>query len=147
MTNNRFGFGKILALAFLALAVSVAVVSCEADDEVYDSFIGDWHLYRINAKGEFRSPVPGGDTCFNLHFFENNSMIGESVQSAFSSIYNIRKKNKIVWSGFNYIPASEDSTDNVVFMEDMLKVDSYEMYGDTLKFKYDKKTYLVFVRK
>ena len=74
-------------------------------------------------------------------------MIGESVSSTFSSIYNVRKKNKIVWSGFNYAPVSEDSTDNIVFMEDVLKVDSYLMKEDTLKFMHDKKAYLLFVRR
>lgn len=127
--------------------VALLFSSCEADKETYNSFIGDWHLIRINANGEYRIPIPNADTCFNLHFFKNNSMIGESVSSTFSSIYNVRKKNKIVWSGFNYVPVTEDSTDNIVFMEDVLKVNSYIMKDDTLKFYCDKKAYLLFVRR
>lgn len=137
---------KKVLLLISVVAMFVAMVSCEANDEVYDSFIGDWHLFRINANGEYRSPRPGGDTCFNLHFLKNNSMIGESVTIPFSAVYNIKKKNKMTWSGFTYIPAAEDSTDNLVFINNMLKVNTYEMIGDTLKFKYEKKTYLTFVR-
>ena len=138
---------KKVLLIISMVAVFAAMTSCEADDETYNSFIGDWHLVRINANGEYRLPRPNADTCFNLHFFKNNSMIGESVQSTFSSVYNIRKKNKIEFSGFYYIPVSEDSTDNVVFMENILMADSYSMKEDTLKFMSDKKAYLLFVRR
>jgi len=137
---------KILVLVS-AVAILVTMVSCEANDEVYGSFIGDWHLFRINANGEYRMPRPAGDTCFNLHFMRNNSMIGESVTTPFSAVYNIKKKNKMTWSGFTYLPVEEDETDNVVFINNMLKVNTYEMKGDTLKFMYDKKTYLTFIRK
>lgn len=133
---------------FLIVAViALSLTSCEANEETYNTFIGDWHLVRINANGEYRIPRPNADTCFNLHFFKNNSMIGESVSSTFSSIYNIKKKNKIEIFGFNYIPVSEDSTDNIVFMEDFLMVDSYSMKEDTLKLMSDKKAYLLFVRR
>ena len=132
---------------FLFVAVAFSLVSCEADDDTYNTFIGDWHLFRINANGEYRKPIPGGDTCFNLHFMKNNSLIGESVTTPFSAVYNIKKKNKMTWSGFTYLPTEEDETDNVVFINNMLKVDSYEMRADTLKFFYDKKTYLVFTKK
>ena len=138
---------KKVLLLISVVAMFVAMTSCEANDETYDRFYGDWHLVRINANGEYRLPRPNADTCFNLHFFKNNSMIGESVSSTFSSIYNVRKKNKIVWSGFNFVPVTEDSTDNIVFMEDVLKVDSYLMKDDTLKFLYNKKAYLLFVRR
>ncbi|MBR3946322.1 MAG: hypothetical protein IKJ56_04380 [Bacteroidales bacterium] len=138
---------KKVLLIISMVAMFAAMTSCEADDETYNSFIGDWHLVRINANGEYRLPRPNADTCFNLHFFTNNSMIGESVQSTFSSVYNIRKKNKIEFSGFYYIPVSEDSTDNVVFMENILMADSYSMKEDTLKFMSDKKAYLLFVRR
>ena len=127
--------------------VAFLLASCDADEETYNTFIGDWHLFRINANGDFRKPFPGGDTCFNLHFMKNNSMIGESVSSSFSAVYNIKKKNKMTWSGFTYLPVAEDSTDNVVFINNMLKVNTYEMRADTLKFFYDKKTYMVFTRK
>jgi|GEM_PF-3472019 len=136
---------KIAYLIGMAI-VAMFFSSCEASDEIYDSFIGDWHLLRINANGEYRTPKPAGDTCFNLHFLDNNSMIGESVSSGFSAIYNIKKKNKVVWSGFTYQPAAEDSTDNVVFINNMLKVDSYDISSDTLKLKYEGKTYMSFVR-
>ncbi|MBO7480690.1 MAG: hypothetical protein J6T63_01125 [Bacteroidales bacterium] len=132
---------------FLFVAVAFGLVSCEADEETYDTFIGDWHLVRINAGGDFRKPIPGGDTCFNLHFLKNNSLIGESVTTPFSAVFTIKKKNKMEWSGFTYLPAAEDSTDNIVFINNMLKVDTYQMRSDTLKFIYDKKTYLVFTRK
>ena len=132
---------------FLFVAVAFSLVSCEADEETYNAFIGDWHLLRINANGEYRKPIPGGDTCFNLHFMKNNSMIGESVTTPFSAVYNLKGKNKMTWSGFTYLPTEEDETDNVVFINNMLKVDSYEMRADTLKFFYDKKTYLVFTKK
>lgn len=138
---------KKVLLIISMVAMFAAMTSCEADDETYNSFIGDWHLVRINANGEYRLPRPNADTCFNLHFFTNNSMIGESVQSTFSSVYNIRKKNKIEFSGFYYIPVSEDSTDNVVFMENILMADSYSMKEDTLKFMSDNKAYLLFVRR
>lgn len=138
---------KKVLLIISMVAMFAAMTSCEASDETYNSFIGDWHLVRINANGEYRLPRPNADTCFNLHFFKNNSMIGESVQSTFSSVYNIRKKNKIEFSGFYYIPVSEDSTDNVVFMENVLRIDSYSMKEDTLKFMSDKKAYLLFVRR
>ena len=138
---------KKVLLIISMVAMFVAMTSCEADDETYNSFIGDWHLVRINANGEYRLPRPNADTCFNLHFFTNNSMIGESVQSTFSSVYNIRKKNKIEFSGFYYVPVSADSTDNVVFMENILMADSYSMKEDTLKFMSDKKAYLLFVRR
>jgi hypothetical protein len=138
---------KKVLLIISMVTMFAAMTSCEADDETYNSFIGDWHLVRINANGEYRLPRPNADTCFNLHFFTNNSMIGESVQSTFSSVYNIRKKNKIEFSGFYYIPVSEDSTDNVVFMENILMADSYSMKEDTLKFMSDKKAYLLFVRR
>ena len=138
---------KKVLLIISMVAMFAAMTSCEADDETYNSFIGDLHLVRINANGEYRLPRPNADTCFNLHFFTNNSMIGESVQSTFSSVYNIRKKNKIEFSGFYYIPVSEDSTDNVVFMENILMADSYSMKEDTLKFMSDKKAYLLFVRR
>ena len=138
---------KKVLLIISMVAMFAAMTSCEADDETYNSFIGDWHLVRINANGEYRLPRPNADTCFNLHFFTNNSMIGESVQSTFSSVYNIRKQNKIEFSGFYYIPVSEDSTDNVVFMENILMADSYSMKEDTLKFMSDKKAYLLFVRR
>ncbi len=138
---------KKVLLIISMVAMFAAMTSCEADDETYNSFIGDWHLVRINANGEYRLPRPNADTCFNLHFFTNNSMIGESVQSTFSSVYNIRKKNKIEFSGFYYIPVSADSTDNVVFMENILMADSYSMKEDTLKFMSDKKAYLLFVRR
>lgn len=132
---------------FLLVAVVFSLVSCEADEETYNTFIGDWHLFRINANGEYRKPNPEGDTCFNLHFMKNNSLIGESVTTPFSAVYTIKKKNKMTWSGFTYLPASEDATDNIVFINNMLKVNTYEMRDDTLKFFYDKKTYLVFTRK
>ncbi|MBR5983793.1 MAG: hypothetical protein IK025_08780 [Bacteroidales bacterium] len=132
---------------FLMATVAFLLASCDADEETYNTFIGDWHLFRINANGDFRKPFPGGDTCFNLHFMKNNSMIGESVSSSFSAVYNIKKKNKMTWSGFTYLPVAEDSTDNVVFINNMLKVNTYEMRADTLKFFYDKKTYMVFTRK
>ena len=133
---------------FLIVAlIALSLTSCEANMETYNNFIGDWHLVRINANGKYRLPIPNADTCFNLHFFKNNSMIGESVSSTFSSVYNIKKKNKIEFSGFNYIPVSDDSTDNVVFMEDILKVDSYMLQADTLKFYCNKKAYLLFVRR
>lgn len=132
---------------FLFVAVAFGLVSCEANEETYNTFIGDWHLFRINANGQYRNPIPGGDTCFNLHFLKNNSLVGESVTTPFSAIYTIKKKNKMTWSGFTYLPAVEDSTDNVVFINNMLKVNAYEMRADTLKFIYDKKTYLVFTRK
>ncbi len=138
---------KKVLLIISMVAMFAAMTSCEADDETYNSFIGDWHLVRINANGEYRLPRPNADTCFNLHFFTNNSMIGESVQSTFSSVYNIRKKNKIEFSGFYYVPVSADSTDNVVFMENILMADSYSMKEDTLKFMSDKKAYLLFVRR
>ena len=138
---------KKVLLIISMVAMFAAMTSCEADNETYNSFIGDWHLVRINANGEYRLPRPNADTCFNLHFFTNNSMIGESVQSTFSSVYNIRKKNKIEFSGFYYIPVSADSTDNVVFMENILMADSYSMKEDTLKFMSDKKAYLLFVRR
>lgn len=136
---------KIICLVIAIVAFSL--VSCEADEETYDTFIGDWHLVKINAGGDFRKPIPGGDTCFNLHFLKNNSLIGESVTTPFSAVYTIKKKNKMAWSGFTYLPTAEDSTDNIVFINNMLKVNSYEMRSDTLKFIYDKKTYLVFTRK
>ena len=132
---------------FLMAAIAFLLTSCDADEETYNTFIGDWHLYRINANGDFRKPFPSGDTCFNLHFMKNNSMIGESVSSSFSAVYNIKKKNKMTWSGFTYLPVAEDSTDNIVFINNMLKVNTYEMRDDTLKFFYDKKTYLVFTKK
>ena len=138
---------KKILVFISAVAMFVTMASCEANEETYNSFIGDWHLVRINANGEYRLPKPNADTCFNLHFFKNNSMIGESVASTFSAIYNVRKKNKIVWSGFTYVPITEDDTDNIVFMEDVLKVDSYLMKDDTLKFYCDKKAYLLFVRR
>ena len=138
---------KKVLLIISMVAMFAAMTSCEADDETYNSFIGDWHLVRINANGEYRLPRPNADTCFNLHFFTNNSMIGESVQSTFSSVYNNRKKNKIEFSGFYYVPVSADSTDNVVFMENILMADSYSMKEDTLKFMSDKKAYLLFVRR
>ena len=137
---------KILFFLIIA-SIGFSLVSCDANEDEYNSFIGDWHLFRINANGEYRSPKPGGDTCFNLHFLKNKSMVGESVSSSFSAVYDIKKNNKITWTGFIYLPAENDSTDNVVFINNMLKIDSYEMLGDTLKFKYDKKTYMVFVRK
>ena len=136
-----------LILLIVISVVTLAMSSCEANSETYDSFLGDWHLLRINANGEYRSPRPGGDTCFNLHFMKNNSMIGESVTTPFSAVYNIKKKNKMTWSGFTYLLTEEDSTDNVVFINNMLKVNTYEMKGDTLKFLYEKKTYLTFTRK
>lgn len=136
---------KSILLILLGI-FSLFMVSCEADDNEYNSFIGDWHLLMINDNGEYRKPIPNVDSCFNIHFLKNNSMMGESVTSKFSSVYNVRKKNKIVWSGFTYIPVSEDSTDNIVFMEDILKSDRYEICGDTLKFKFDGKTYLTFKR-
>lgn len=136
---------KILIL-FSTVAIFFAMSSCEANNDVYESFHGDWHLLRINANGEYRSPKPGGDTCFNLHFLKNNSLIGESVTTPFSAVYEIKKKNKMTWSGFTYLPTEEDETDNVVFINNMLKVDTYEMKGDTLKFIYEKKTYLLFLR-
>lgn len=136
---------KSILLILLGLS-ALFMASCDADEEEYNSFIGDWHLVMINAKGEYRKPIPNADSCFNIHFLQNNSMIGESVTSTFASVYNVRKKNKIVWSGFTYVPVSEDSTDNIVFMEDFLKVDRYEMRGDTLKFIFDGKTYLTFKR-
>ena len=138
---------KKVLLIISMVAMFAAMTSCEADDETYNSFIGDWHLVRINANGEYRLPRPNADTCFNLHFFTNNSMIGESVQSTFSAVYNILKKNKIEFSGFYYVPVSADSTDNVVFMENILMADSYSMKEDTLKFMSDKKAYLLFVRR
>ena len=138
---------KKLFFFLLMAVVALSLVSCEADEETYDTFIGDWHLVRINAAGDYRKPFPGGDTCFNLHFMKNNSLIGESVTTPFSAVYTIKKKNKMTWSGFKYLPATEDSTDNIAFINNMLKVNTYEMYSDTLKFYYDKKTYLVFIRK
>ena len=146
MNFNLNVMKKILVLISV-VAMIVAMSSCEANEEVYNSFIGDWHLVRINANGEYRMPKPAGDTCFNLHFMRNNSMIGESVTTPFSAVYNIKKKNKMTWSGFTYLPTDEDDTDNVVFINDMLKVNTYEMKGDTLKFLYDKKAYLLFIRK
>lgn len=136
---------KRILVLIIAAAVAVSMVSCEVNDEIYNDFRGGWHLVRINVDGEYRKPFPNNDSCFNVYFMENNSMMGQSVNSTFSSIYNIRKKDKIVWSGFTYIPVSQDSTDNIVFMEDLLKVDHYSMRNDTLKFLYDKKTYLTFV--
>ena len=133
---------------FLVMAVvAFSFVSCEADEETYDTFVGDWHLVKINAGGDFRKPIPDGDTCFNLHFLKNNSLIGESVTTPFSAVYTIKKKSKMTWSGFTYLPVAEDSTDNIAFINNMLKVNTYEMHADTLKFIYDKKTYLVFTRK
>lgn len=147
MLSANYRLIRFFVIVIVASTTLFTMMSCDANDEVYGNFIGDWHLVRINANGEYRKPIPGGDTCFNLHFMKNNSMIGESVSSSFSSVYNIRKGNKIVWSGFNYQPAAEDETDNLVFMNNMIKVNTYNMYSDTLKFFYDKKTYLVFVRK
>ena len=137
---------NLLCLIFVVTAAFL-LPSCEADEGTYNSFLGDWHLERINANGEYRQPRPNVDSCFNLHFFDNNSMIGESVSSTFSSVYNLRKKNKIFWSGFYYVPTDDDTTDNIVFMNDILATDSYEMRGDTLKFLCKKKTYLLFVRR
>lgn len=145
--NFKLNVMKKILVMISVIAMIVAMVSCEANEETYDSFIGDWHLFRINANGEYRTPRPAGDTCFNLHFMKNNSLIGESVTTPFSAVYNIKKKNKMTWTGFTYLPAAEDSTDNIVFINNMLMVNSYELKGDTLKFKYDKKTYLTFTRK
>lgn len=145
--NFKLNVMKKILVVISVVAMIVAMSSCEANEEVYNSFIGDWHLVRINANGEYRMPKPAGDTCFNLHFMRNNSMIGESVTTPFSAVYNIKKKNKMTWSGFTYLPTDEDDTDNVVFINDMLKVNTYEMKGDTLKFLYDKKAYLLFIRK
>lgn len=145
--NFKLNVMKKILVVISVVAMIVAMSSCEANEEVYNSFIGDWHLVRINANGEYRMPKPAGDTCFNLHFMRNNSMIGESVTTPFSAVYNIKKRNKMTWSGFTYLPTDEDDTDNVVFINDMLKVNTYEMKGDTLKFLYDKKAYLLFIRK
>ncbi len=145
--NFKLNVMKKILVMISVIAMIVAMVSCEANEETYDSFIGDWHLFRINANGEYRSPIPNSTAYFNLHFLKNNSLIGESVTTPFSAVYNIKKKNKMTWSGFTYLPAAEDSTDNIVFINNMLLVNSYEMKGDTLKFKYDKKTYLTFTRK
>lgn len=137
---------KILCLIVL-LVTFFAFSSCEADKETYNSFIGNWHLSLINANGEYRAPIPNKEGYFNLHFMENNSLLGESAGSNFSAVYTIKKKNKMTWTGFTYLPVENDSTDNVAFINNMLKVDTYEMSGDTLKFLYDKKTYLTFVRR
>ena len=145
--NFKLNVMKKILVMISAVAMIVAMSSCEASEEVYNSFIGDWHLIRINANGEYRMPKPAGDTCFNLHFMRNNSLVGESVTTPFSAVYNIKKRNKMTWSGFTYLPTEEDDTDNVVFINDMLKVNTYEMKGDTLKFLYDKKAYLLFIRK
>lgn len=145
--NFKLNVMKKILVIISVVAMIVAMSSCEASEEVYNSFIGDWHLIRINANGEYRMPKPAGDTCFNLHFMRNNSLVGESVTTPFSAVYNIKKRNKMTWSGFTYLPTEEDDTDNVVFINDMLKVNTYEMKGDTLKFLYDKKAYLLFIRK
>jgi len=137
---------KKILIFISSVTILVAMSSCEANKETYDSFIGDWHLFRINANGEYRSPIPNSTAYFNLHFLKNNSLIGESVTTPFSAVYNIKKKNKMTWSGFTYLQTEEDETDNVVFINNMLKVDTYEMNGDTLKFLYEKKTYLLFLR-
>ncbi len=145
--NFKLNVMKKILVIISVVAMIVAMSSCEASEEVYNSFIGDWHLIRINANGEYRMPKPAGDTCFNLHFMRNNSLVGESVTTPFSAVYNIKKRNRMTWSGFTYLPTEEDDTDNVVFINDMLKVNTYEMKGDTLKFLYDKKAYLLFIRK
>ena len=145
--NFKLNVMKKILVMISVIAMIVAMVSCEANEETYDSFIGDWHLFRINANGESRAPKPSGMAYFNLHFLKNNSLIGESVTTPFSAVYNIKKKNKMTWTGFTYLPAAEDSTDNIVFINNMLMVNTYEMIGDTLKFKYEKKTYLTFTRK
>ena len=145
--NFKLNVMKKILVVISVVAMIVAMSSCEANEETYNSFIGDWHLFRINANGESRAPKPSGMAYFNLHFLKNNSLIGESVTTPFSAVYNIKKNNKMTWSGFTYLPASEDSTDNIVFINNMLKVNTYEMQGDTLKFKYEKKTYLTFTRR
>ncbi len=134
----------ILSVAFMALAM----ISCEANEETYNKFKGSWHLVRINDDGEYRMPNPNLESCFNINFLANNSMMGQSVESNFSAIYNIRKNNKIVWSGFSYIPPEpNDSTDNILFMENIIKTESYELNGDTLKLLYDDKVYLKFEKR
>ncbi|MCF0206134.1 MAG: hypothetical protein HUK15_01785 [Bacteroidales bacterium] len=138
---------KQLLKILIAFFLGIMLVSCEANDETYNQFIGDWHLVRINNNGEYRAPRPNKEDYYNLHFMQNNSLVGQSYRSNFASIYNIRKNNRIVLSGFNYVPIEEDSTDNLVFMNNLIKADRYEMVGDTLKFKFDKKTYLVFARR
>lgn len=145
--NFKLNVMKKILVMISVVAMIIAMTSCEASDEVYNSFLGDWHLVRINVDGEYRTPKPNAEKYFNLHFMKNNSLIGESVSSSFSAVYNIKKRNKIVWSGFTYLPANQDDTDNNAFINNMLKINKYEMEGDTLKLLYDKKTYLLFVRK
>ena len=48
---------KKVLLLISVVAMFVAMTSCEANDETYSRFIGDWHLVRINANGEYRLSI------------------------------------------------------------------------------------------
>lgn len=135
-------------IIILATIVAISVLSsCEADEATYNEFIGSWHLVRINANGDYRKPRPENENYYNIHFLQNNSAMGNAVSSNFSTIYNIRKNNKIIWSGFTYLPSSDDTNDNDIFLQNLMEVESYALENDTLRFLANKKVSLMFVRK